>query len=183
MVGTDETSELGVYSFGVVYIGGAIASLIWLRYMSPYIAHEKDSAILIYILFAVVWAGDIGGYIFGKLLGRHKIAPKISPGKTWEGFIGGIISTSALFIICIVRSTDFDFVFLPGLILGIAFTTVGLAGDLFESHLKRSAGVKDSGNLIPGHGGLFDRVDALIPSSFLFIPVALLIGMIAYGGA
>ncbi len=147
--------------FGVVYIGGGIAGLIWLRFYSiDYLL----------ILFAIVWVGDIGAYIIGKKFGRHKIAPHISPGKSWEGLIGGIIATSVL-LYCISPAEDPYEIVIWFVIYAIVLTLVGLGGDLFESSLKRHAGVKDSGTLIPGHGGLFDRVDALIPVAILFCTV------------
>ena len=134
---------------GALYIGSAIASLIYLR---------NIDAMVIFGLFALVWAGDIGGYIFGKLIGKHKIAPSISPGKSWEGLVGSIIATMYVYSV-LGASLEAMLVIAP------AISIIGLCGDLFESSLKRRAGVKDSGTLIPGHGGLFDRVDALIPCS------------------
>ncbi len=147
--------------FGAIYIAGAVASLVWLRHQN--IAH-------IWLLFALVWGADIAAYIVGKKFGKHKIIPRISPGKSWEG-LAGAVAASALVLLLMAHYA------LPtALLLGTAFAVVGLLGDLFESSLKRHAGVKDSGTLIPGHGGLFDRVDALLPCSFLLVCVLLGMG-------
>lgn len=150
---------------GLVYIGLPLAALIVLRQMD---------AILIFQLFALVWSCDIGGYFVGKKLGQHKIAPSISPGKSWEGLAGSITACSITAYLVLktpylLANGELPFPGYPvfALVVGVLFAIVGLAGDLFESSLKRRAGVKDSGTLIPGHGGLFDRVDALLPCTLV----------------
>lgn len=109
--------------------------------------------------FAVVWATDIGAYFTGRAVGGPKLAPSISPAKTWSGLLGGALA--ALLVgaaICIWQGLP------PALLwLGAPLAVLAQAGDLLESHMKRKAGVKDSGRIIPGHGGLFDRVDGLLP--------------------
>lgn len=145
---------------GIIYIGTAIASLIALRFFD-------EGMYIIFFLFALVWAGDIGGYVVGKLSGKHKIAPSISPGKSWEGLTGSVFATALVLYLF----SDSQHILWPWWIyiaIGALISVIGLAGDLFESALKRRAGVKDSGTLIPGHGGLFDRVDALMPVAILF---------------
>lgn len=137
---------------GVLYIGGACLALIYLR-------HANLNILL--ALFAIVWTGDIAAYFTGKRFGKHIIAPSISPGKTWEGLAGSIIASAA------VAAWLGNVAPLPHAILGAVLAVVGLMGDMFESALKRRIGVKDSGTLIPGHGGLFDRVDALLPCAIL----------------
>ena len=121
---------------------------------------------LVYLLFALVWAGDIGGYVVGKLIGKHKIAPSISPGKSWEGLMGSIGFT-ALVLYLLSSTSQFHWPWWAYAVIAGMISILGLAGDLFESSLKRRAGVKDSGKLIPGHGGLFDRIDALLPCAIL----------------
>ncbi|SAK53968.1 phosphatidate cytidylyltransferase [Caballeronia ptereochthonis] len=130
-------------------------------------------------LLLVVWLADIGAYFAGKALGRHKLAPSISPGKTWEGAIGGWLAV--IVIGALAAATGF---YAPTVFtafaerLGwdrsfVAFTVLvafSVIGDLFESLLKRQAGVKDSSGLLPGHGGVLDRIDALLP----VLPIALL---------
>jgi phosphatidate cytidylyltransferase len=131
-------------------------------------------------LLLVVWLADIGAYFAGKALGRHKLAPSISPGKTWEGALGGWLAV--IVIGALAAATGFYaptvFTALTGhlgwdrafvaLSVLVAFSVVG---DLFESLLKRQAGVKDSSGLLPGHGGVLDRIDALLP----VLPIALLL--------
>lgn len=145
---------------GILYIGSALAVMIALR-MRP------EGMFIIYLLFLVVWAADIGGYIVGKLVGRHKIAPKISPGKSWEGLAGSIAAVSGLLLV-ISTMGNIGQMWWIFVVMGALIAVIGLAGDLFESSLKRHVGVKDSGTLIPGHGGLFDRVDALLPVALFF---------------
>ncbi len=125
-------------------------------------------------LFIIVWINDAGAYIVGKLLGKHKMVEKISPNKTWEGAIGGAI-LSILF--SILYFSFFNYFSIPVVIL-ISITTVfaGTIGDLTESIFKRHFNVKDSGNIMPGHGGMFDRFDSLIfaaPVFYIFITLFL----------
>ena len=147
------------FVLGLVYITAAVAALIYLR--------QQNINILLAV-FAIVWTGDIAAYVTGKLFGRHKIAPHISPGKSWEGLVGAMIASAA------VAAWLGHVAPIPHALLGAFFAVLGLGGDLFESSLKRHAGVKDSGTLIPGHGGLFDRVDALLPCA-IFAGVVLYI--------
>lgn len=123
-------------------------------------------------VFAIVWAADIGAYFSGKAFGRHKLAPSISPGKSWEGAVGGWILALLLlagFSVTPSLTDTFPARLLSawgwGGWLGVitALVAASIVGDLFESQLKRRVGIKDSSNLLPGHGGVLDRVDALIP--------------------
>ena len=108
-------------------------------------------------ILVIIWANDAGAYFVGKAIGKHKFSPIISPNKTWEGFFGGIIvATLALVIIYLFAPTLDKKVLIIAPIISI-FATIG---DLFQSMLKRMAGVKDSGNIMPGHGGVFDRIDS-----------------------
>lgn len=114
--------------------------------------------IVLGIIF-IVWANDIGAYLFGVSLGRHKLFERISPKKSWEGFIGGVICAAGVgVLISKIMNAPLWVWGMAGLIIALS----SVFGDLIESMLKRSAGVKDSGNLIPGHGGVLDRFDALI---------------------
>lgn len=144
---------------GVLYIASAVAALIYLR---------SENLNILFALFVIVWVGDSTAYVVGKRFGRHKIAPAISPGKSWEGLAGSVIASAA------VAAWLGSMAPIPHAMLGMVFALLGLGGDLFESALKRKAGVKDSGALIPGHGGLFDRVDALLPCA-IFAGLALYI--------
>lgn len=114
-------------------------------------------------IMGLVWIADIFAYFCGRLFGRHKIAPAISPGKTWEGAIGGAVFV--LIYMNYVRDAGWLTFNAPWLVMAIValiLTAVSVCGDLLESWLKRAAGVKDSSQLLPGHGGVFDRVDSLI---------------------
>lgn len=141
-------------TLGVLYIGLPCISLIWLRDDSV-----AGASVVIWILL-VVWASDIGAYAAGRLIGGPKLAPRISPNKTWAGLIGGVLAaavTSASFVATLDGADPG-----PASLLGGALAIVAQAGDLVESWVKRRFGVKDTGTLIPGHGGLLDRVDALL---------------------
>ena len=131
--------------------------------------HQIDSS-LVLLLLALIWAADSGAYFVGSALGKNKLVPNVSPGKTIEGVAGGVLcSLGAMFIY--VRfgfeNAAFEQYFFYG-ILSLVVTLASILGDLFESLQKRVAGVKDSGILLPGHGGLFDRIDSLTASAPIF---------------
>jgi phosphatidate cytidylyltransferase len=119
---------------------------------------------IILILFATVWAGDTFAYFVGKSIGKHKLAPKLSPKKTWEGAFASVLG-SVLF----GGGLAYYFNHLEALIPVLIASVIMQIGDLFESFIKRQVGVKDSSNLIPGHGGVLDRIDALIFASVVFL--------------
>ncbi len=144
---------------------------------------NQYNAMLPLMLMVLVWSSDSWAYVSGKLFGKHKLAPSISPGKTWEGLIGGTILTGItgfLFVTYVLEpnggligSNNFHtFNQIKGLILGIFVSIFGTLGDLFESSLKRKAGVKDSGNVLPGHGGMLDRFDAFLFAIVVFTIVS-----------
>lgn len=121
-------------------------------------------------LFLLVWAADIGAYFAGRRFGRRKLAPAVSPGKTWEGLAGGAILALVITALLLVAAGAWQPVWLP--VIGV-LVVVSVFGDLFESVLKRHRGVKDSGVLLPGHGGALDRVDSLL-AALPFFALALL---------
>ncbi len=129
------------------------------------------SPLLLLFLLCLVWVADIGAYFSGRRFGKHKLAPRISPGKTWEGVIGALLGVT-LYVVLVWFLSPLHEQHLPVLLLAAGWW-VGLAviGDLFESAIKRQAGVKDSGALLPGHGGLLDRIDALTST----LPLAALV--------
>lgn len=139
-------------SAGLLYIGFPVLALLYLR--------QQDNGLLLAIwAMAIVWMTDIGAYFAGRMIGGPRIAPSISPSKTWAGLGGGVV---AALIFGLILHHSFG---LPQ-ILAIAsgfLAVLAQAGDFFESWLKRRAGVKDSGNLIPGHGGVLDRLDGQVP--------------------
>jgi phosphatidate cytidylyltransferase len=154
-------------------VAGAVVLLpTWLALVC---LHTQPNVLL--ALMAIIWISDIAAYLSGRRWGRHKLAPAISPGKTWEGVAGATVAV-AVYYLCLAASGWSAQAVLQG-VMGCAvfllLTALGIEGDLFESWVKRSAGVKDSGTLIPGHGGVLDRIDALTSS----MPAAalLIIGM------
>lgn len=151
-------------TLAVVYCGLSAIALVGIR------NHDEGIA-LILLLFAIVWGTDIGAYFVGRKLGGPKLAPRISPGKTQSGAIGGVI-IAAVCALAIAGATGVVSV-TGAIIIAFIVSCVSQAGDLFESYLKRRFNVKDSGVIIPGHGGLFDRVDGLMAASIVFFVILL----------
>ena len=146
------TAAISSTVMAALWIGGGPAFLLLLRDLP---AHGR---LALYTVLIAVWAGDTLAYFGGRLLGRHKMAPATSPGKTWEGFVFG---SAATIFVAFVAMYKQDFLSIPeSVVLGVILAVVGPLGDLFESLLKRDAGVKDSGALLGGHGGMLDRLDA-----------------------
>lgn len=150
---------------GLLYCGLPMIALIWLRSLP-----ELGFALTIAVL-AVVWATDVGAYFAGRVIGGAKLAPSISPNKTWAGAIGGLVAAILTAAILTpfavepaigVESSKFGMIVVYSGVAAV-LAAIAIGGDLFESWLKRRAGVKDSGNLLPGHGGVMDRIDGLVP--------------------
>jgi phosphatidate cytidylyltransferase len=152
---------LGILSFGIPYFALPIASLYLLRVADPW---------LVFLLMAIVWLGDSAAYYVGSSFGHHKMAPAISPKKSWEGAVASFaIALVAAGVWCWCRMGRLD----PGVLAVSAVTAVtAQVGDLVESMIKRGAGIKDSGSVLPGHGGMLDRMDAM-----LFAAPVLLFGL------
>jgi phosphatidate cytidylyltransferase len=162
-------------AFGVLYLAVTLALLIPLR------GDPFQNVLIVFILFSV-WAGDIAAYYVGRTIGRHKLAPIVSPNKSWEGAIASVIaSVAASWVIFHFQAPLRDFFtpqrsefytplssppdyvpFLHVVSIGVLTNVAAQLGDLFESALKRGAGIKDSGTILPGHGGMLDRIDALL---------------------
>jgi phosphatidate cytidylyltransferase len=146
---------------GAFYIGLPAAIFVWLRDRAP----EGLETIL--ALFAIIWASDVFAYFGGKIIGGPKIAQGLSPNKTYSGIVSGIIAGAAAGLACgILFHVDPQY-HVAWLIIGAVIAFTGLMGDLFESFLKRRFGVKDASRLIPGHGGVLDRIDSLMAASLL----------------
>jgi phosphatidate cytidylyltransferase len=144
-------------SLGVFYVVILAGYLIGLRM----IADGTRAGQLLSLFFLIITASDTGAYYVGKNFGRHKLAPRISPGKTIEGSIGGLLA--AIAIACLAKYTFFpQLPILHAVLLAMVINIVGQMGDLFESILKREAGTKDAASIIPGHGGLLDRLDSVL---------------------
>lgn len=159
--------KISLASIAVSFLGVMYLSLL------KYILMLRDlpnGFLLIFMAFFLTWMVDTGAYFFGRFFGHKKLAPSISPNKTQEGAIGGIIVT-------ILAAVILHFILIPigffnAIILGLLISFLGQLGDLFESLIKRSANLKDSGNLLPGHGGILDRFDSIlftIPITYYFI--------------
>jgi phosphatidate cytidylyltransferase len=152
----------GVVAIELVVLLVGCGCLVYLRFLGDHnAAHAVAAGLPVWLLLAVVstWAADIGAYVIGSVAGKRKIAPRISPGKTWEGTVGGF-GAAAVAVLGI--SALFGLGRPEAAIAAVAIGPLAFTGDLLESLVKRRAGVKDSGSLFPGHGGLLDRVDSVL---------------------
>ena len=143
---------------GVAYLGLPALALVALRHVPP----APMGTDIVLGLFLIVWATDTGALVFGKLIGGPKLAPAISPGKTWAGTIGGAVCAALVFG-CYIAFFGFPVIF--ALLFALGLSVVAQGGDLFESFIKRRFCVKDSSSLIPGHGGVLDRLDSTFAAS------------------
>ncbi len=159
------TPDASTAVFGLLYVGFSLVSLLALR-------EDTNGPSLIAFLLCIVWAGDIAALYVGRNWGRHKFAPALSPNKTWEGAIGSLAGSLLVTVLLLLLARQLETwnsarLSFPEdtwywLVLAAVVNVAAQVGDLAESALKRSAGVKDSGTLLPGHGGVLDRVDALL---------------------
>jgi len=143
---------------GVLYIGWLLSYLVSLRGL-------EDGRNWIFLALFTTFASDTAAFFIGRALGRHPLAPNISPGKTWEGAVGGVLGAvlvSLFFVLPTPLSLNPYLNWGQAILLGLLVSVFGQIGDLTESLLKRNVGVKDSGTLIPGHGGVLDRVDSIV---------------------
>jgi phosphatidate cytidylyltransferase len=147
-------TDTAVTVFGAIYVGFTLAHLVLIR--------ELDAGTeLALATVASVWVNDTFAYLIGSSFGRHRMAPKVSPKKSWEGFIAGTIFTTGVWVaVAYIADTGISLVWL--VLVGLAASVAAVVGDLAESRLKREASVKDSGTLLPGHGGFLDRFDSMI---------------------
>ena len=158
------TASISLTLLGVVWVGGGLASFILLRDI------PEHGRLVVFTVLIAVFADDTAAYFVGRTIGRHKMAPTISPGKSWEGFVGGTIAAMAVAFFAMYDQgflTDFEAV-----ALGAAIAVSSTLGDLFESAIKRDLGVKDSGRLLAGHGGVLDRNDSILwagPAAFYVV--------------
>ncbi|HET6469825.1 MAG TPA: phosphatidate cytidylyltransferase [Geminicoccaceae bacterium] len=153
---------------GVLYLGLPAVALVWLR-NDP----DNGRAAILWLLL-VVWTTDIAAYFVGRAIGGRRLAPRISPGKTWAGLLGGMTGAA---VIGAIFAWAFGGLAAAGAAVAALLAAVAQAGDLFESWIKRVAGVKDSGHLIPGHGGVLDRLDGLLFAAPAFAVFAALAGV------
>ena len=163
LYGVAETRQSGTVTIaatilGAAWIGAGIGAILLLR--------DMDDAYLgrlsIFTVLLAVWAGDTAAYFAGRLFGRHKLARVLSPGKTWEGFVVGAAVCVAVAFFALYTDRDSFLEIWEAVVLGTVIAAAGTIGDLFESAVKRDMQVKDSGRLLGGHGGVLDRIDALL---------------------
>lgn len=152
---------LGILGFGTAYFALPISSLHYLQQVDPW---------LVFLLMAIVWLGDTAAYYVGSRLGRHKMAPVVSPKKSWEGSIASLVT--AVLAAAVWSAWRLGHVDAAILALSVVVSIAAQVGDLVESLIKRGSGVKDSGHILPGHGGILDRMDAM-----LFAAPVLLVGL------
>lgn len=164
--------DVGVYTIASLYIGTGF------HYMAAIRSDTNGLALLGYV-FVVVWSTDIGAYMIGRKIGRHKLWPVISPNKTWEGSIGAVICALICTTIYLAIINHFNYVIgssqIQMIIMAFFLSIIGQMGDLVESAYKRFYGVKDSGKILPGHGGILDRFDSML---FVLPVVAAVLGIV-----
>ena len=147
---------------GIIYVAFPLSLLNYINILSG-----KYNYQLLFGIFFILWCNDAGAYIVGSLIGKHKLFPRVSPGKSWEGSIGGALISYG--IIFIISGWYTSITFMNWLAIATILIIIGTLGDLVESLFKRSVNVKDSGSLLPGHGGILDRFDSLLMSvPFIF---------------
>lgn len=165
--------------FGMLTITPFGAGILALRQFN-YEANNYTGAISLLYIISLVVAVDSGSYLFGKLLGKHPLIAKISPGKTWEGIVGGLFTSTLIYYLFSMKFISLQLPFkvmsITILIVSIISVLASILGDLTESMLKREAGIKESSNLVPGHGGVLDRIDSLTAAIPIFACLLLLFG-------
>lgn len=149
-------SEWSITFMGIVYIAWSLSHLVMIRDLRP------GGRAITYFLIAMIWAADTFGYFIGKRWGKHKIAESISPKKSWEGTIASLAGAGIVAVMFQLFLLKRDITLFQAVMLSIVITVLGLLSDLGESILKRGAGMKDSSQLLPGHGGILDRFDSLL---------------------
>ncbi|MDO4538659.1 MAG: phosphatidate cytidylyltransferase [Coriobacteriales bacterium] len=166
-------SDVAVTVFGPFYTSCTLACLAMVR--ASYTG--MDGALLALLVIGAMWAEDSFAYLIGSSLGRHKMAPRISPKKSWEGFYGGLVGSIAVW--CVGAAFHICGITWPlAIAIGVIEGLLAVMGDLFESRIKRGVGVKDSGNILPGHGGLLDRTDSVLFGSVVAYFLLLLGGIL-----
>lgn len=169
---TRQTATIAIATtvLGAAWVGLGLAHILLLR------AIPHDGRLAIFTVVLAVFAGDVAAFFAGRMIGRHRLAPTISPGKTWEGFVFGTAATIFVAFVALYKQNYVSIA--DSIVLGVVIAVAGPIGDLFESALKRDMEVKDSGRLLAGHGGMLDRLDAP-----LFAAVASYYVLRAFGAA
>jgi phosphatidate cytidylyltransferase len=160
------TVAIGSTVLGSAWIGFGLGHILLLREL------HVQPRLVVFAILLTVWAADTFAYFGGRLLGRHRLAPTLSPGKTWEGFVIGSIVGIFVAFVALYSERNHYLVMWQAVVLGLVVVLAAASGDLFESMLKRDMQVKDTGRLLGGHGGILDRIDALLfaaPAAFYLI--------------
>ena len=158
------TASMGTTLLGVVWVAGGLSLLLVLRDV------PQHGRLAVFTVLLAVWADDSAAYFVGRVIGRHRMAPTISPGKTWEGFVAGTLAAVAVCFFALYKQHFLTN--LQAVALGGAVAVTAVLGDLFESAVKRDLGVKDSGRILGGHGGMLDRIDAqlfAVPAAYVLV--------------
>ncbi len=162
----DGMAAMGILAFAIPYFAIPPVGLYWLQALDPWV---------LLALLAIVWLGDTAAWGIGKAIGRHKLAPTVSPKKTWEGSTAGLLAAvAAMAVWSQLRLGELR---LELLALAAVTSVAAQLGDLVESVIKRGAGIKDSSNLLPGHGGFFDRMDAMLLATPVYVVGLLILGV------
>ena len=169
--------DVSVSFFGAAYTGMLMSSVLMLRQTLG----DPWGGVLVLVLFCSVWFNDAGAYLIGSKFGKHKLAPRTSPKKSWEGFIAGLVVSAGFW--CLMTLIPGVTMSIPqAIVFGLISGGAGVIGDLAESRIKRNVGVKDSGTIMPGHGGLLDRCDSLFLASVVAVVLLVAGGCVPYGG-
>ncbi len=161
-----QNHDLVLLTIGIFVLLSTALALTALRYQ----ATEHSVWLLLYVL-ALVWIMDIGAYFSGRRFGKTKLAPRVSPGKTREGVYGGIAGAVCLVIVALLLHAPFRQHASVFLLASVAAALISVAGDLYESRMKRSRGIKDSSQILPGHGGVLDRIDGIVAAVPVFVGI------------
>ncbi len=159
-------ASMGTTLLGVVWVAGGLSLLILLRALADH------GRLAVFAVLLAVWADDSTAYFVGRLIGRHRMAPTISPGKTWEGFVAGTLTAVAVCFFALYQERHEFLSIWQAVVLGTGVALSAALGDLFESAVKRDLGVKDSGRILGGHGGMLDRIDAqlfAVPAAYILV--------------
>ncbi len=168
--------DVGVSLFGAAYTGLLLCGLVVIRHALG----DPWGGVALLTLFLSVWANDAFAYLIGRKFGRHKLAPRTSPKKSWEGFFAGLVG-SCVFWVVLTFIPGIQMTLWQAILFGALCGMMEVLGDLAESRIKRNSGFKDSGTMMPGHGGLLDRCDSLFLASITAAILLLLGGCIPYG--
>lgn len=170
-----DSSQLWGTRFMRTLMGLIVLLPTWLGFI--YLFSRSGGMYLVLLLVVIVAAADIGAYFAGMRWGRHKLAAKVSPGKTWEGFWGGLAVSTVCALLIWLGVDDQRYSLIPCVVIAVSTALASVVGDLFVSMMKRHADVKDSGSILPGHGGILDRIDGMTAASPVFALGLILAGL------